>query len=465
MKKFPKLQTYLFTSRKILIVAKCPLHPDQFNWKINSSRIVKIKELILLPLIFLIDKETRLAIKNLFTNLFKIRSQKVVMINCDVCKVENNENSNCLVFQRDRFDLNKSEVNGIRIIVLNREKDSHLETFLNPGLSPIATNYRIKSRTLAMARILEEGNLTLQRGSKFVGIKPSSQKTFEPSPLTFRLLFQLAISKYLRKKHPAHNVWHLEYAKKTSQTEMEPWTRLQLDSRFLAADPFLCEIKGRLICLFEGIGRKDRYGKIYSVEIPSNIAHNKEISLKPKLELDLGSHASFPCTFRHENETYMITESNSLKETFIHKYNAKNESWELFASILKGRNLLDPILFREGNLFYILASERVNEDSLGSAVLKLFSSNLINEGWEEKPENFVWDDRTARNAGSIPEGWVFQDIHSGIYGHRLWVKKKRVVNSICGSELYKLDFCITHGFKSHHLTEYENFFVRDISRI
>jgi hypothetical protein len=132
---------------------------------------------------------------------------------------------------------------------------------------------------------------------------------------------------------------------------------------------------------------------------------------------------------------------------------------------MKGRKLLDPVLFREGDLFYILASERVNKDAFGSATLKLFSSYFINEGWVENTENYVWDDRSVRNAGSISEGWVFQDIYSGIYGRRLWVKKKREINSIFESELYKLDNLVMRGFKSHHLTEYENFFVRDISRV
>jgi hypothetical protein len=466
MKKTLNIKNFLFSSTEILIFVRCDIHASRRNWKMNSTRPNKLRELLILPIICLLDSETRIAIINHLSIFFKFRKRVVPLIFCIFCETQNYENSNSLIFKREAFALNKnSELMGIHIHVLNSATGVFLESFLNPGLSAIATNFRIKSRALAMVRALEFGHVSASGSSSFIRNAPSNQISIENPPLTFKLLSQLAIGKYLRKRSPYKNAWHIEIAKKSNLAEKGNWTLLKLKPKILAADPFLCEIGGKLFCYFEGIVKNDRYGKIYSVEIPSNLQHFGNQILNPKLELDLGSHASYPYIFSHDKELYMITESNSLSETFIHIYNVQSSSWVPFSSVLLGRKLLDPILYHDGSLFYIVASERVKQDSLGSAVIRLFSSNRIHDGWVEDPSRFVWDDRMARNAGSISEGWIFQDFYAGIYGKGVWIKKKREIDSVFQNKIEKLDNFVIEGFRSHHVTEHRGFIMRDISRI
>jgi hypothetical protein len=213
-------------------------------------------------------------------------------------------------------------------------------------------------------------------------------------------------------------------------------------------------------CFFEGIKRSDEYGKIYSIEIQDSSARR----YSPKLELDTGSHASFPFVFNEADHLYLVVENSKSGKLNIRKYESTTNEWEVVSSIRNAANLFDPIIFREYDNYFLLASERLKGDTIGSYASVLFQAQSLEGPWAPIDHLRIWSDNLARNAGIASDKLLFQSYALGMYGFSIyaWHTSNTFGSTLINPKIQL--FKQVSGKKTHHFCELNKWVVTDISR-
>lgn len=115
---------------------------------------------------------------------------------------------------------------------------------------------------------------------------------------------------------------------------------------------------------------------------------NPDLSItEPTIVIDSATHCSFPSLFEAGGEIYMTPETVLSGNLRIYKAIKFPDKWELFSIVGFGR-FDDPILFRRGNKYVILATEDGDKQVT-------FESDHISGGWERRGTSEIKDIRSA----------------------------------------------------------------------
>lgn len=121
--------------------------------------------------------------------------------------------------------------------------------------------------------------------------------------------------------------------------------------------------------------------------------------------LDAGVHASYPFLFEHHGEIYCTPETYEAGEVRLYRAVDWPDEWELVATLIEGREVLDPTIVHHGGrwwLFCTLAGPYSNTK------LHVFHADSLHSEWAPHPLNPV----KTSVVGSRPAGTPF--LHDGV---------------------------------------------------
>jgi len=438
----------------------CVLHQTFMPWDLNIRKRDLANNILLLPITILADGELRYLLKRKIQQLLSIatieKPRKDISIGCCMVALENESATEKFIASREVFADSSLENHQVKLFLMRIGDQSSIETQLNPGLTIFTTRARIKDRFTAMAMHFDD---SIKHNNKNL---PNLFK-FDYGKAPVYLNFRKLISRLCRVLNFSRSYWRIEVSPTSATPEL--WIPIKLNNKFSAADPFLVPLNGKVMCFFEGLASRKSHGKIYSITIEAQEPDFKNKYHSAELCLDLGVHISYPFVFFHEDTLFMICETSRLNSSFIFRYDQIEKSWCFVSNLLPGRRLLDPTLLNLGDRFILIASEKYDEDSYGSAVVKFFESTDLFSGWHELSDLKIWDDRFTRSAGRKENKLLFQDYSMGIYGKNL--RSLNIEDVLSGDLLIPKPEVIfsSDTRKYHHYDELGGIKIRDSSTI
>lgn len=207
-----------------------------------------------------------------------------------------------------------------------------------------------------------------------------------------------------------------------SLADIDPATGVDLPrpDRTFCADPFLIEKDGAVYCFYEEFPFDTGIGKI-AVALLSDDGATR---LGDALTAD--HHLSFPFVFEHGGDTFMLPETINARRLEIWRCTQFPLQWELHTVAFEGQQLADPLLFRQGEDWWLFAN--ASHDTFGdfSSELNLYKVDGPDlRRIEPHPLNpVVIGSDVARGGGRVFEadGRLYrysQDNSGNIYGHGL----------------------------------------------
>jgi hypothetical protein len=443
-----------------VVFVTCQNHRFLKPWKLNASRRHSGLNFLLLPLNFLVDAETRYTLIRKLKNLSPVKSNELgsekIFVGCCMAAIESRGVGAKFIAARETFSADSREMIAIKLVLIDPKSGNVLGSWLNPGFTSFSTSARIRDRFLSMA--MHSHDFT----TRFETSMPTSSGK-DLISYDFGLLTRKFFGKVLRLLSYIKSSWRLEVSHPGIKSGA--WMGITFEPPIAAADPFLVSFNGAVECFFEGLEKRNSNGKIYSFRIdltnPNSVVRKTQYSLS----LDLGVHISFPFVFVDEATLFMICESSRLNSSFLFRFDEMERKWIFVSNVMPGRKLLDPIIIKLPTKYILVASERCQFDSYGSAVVKFFESEDLFSNWREI-ENFgIWDDRFVRCAGRQEGKLLFQDFESGIYGKTLrslmFHGSESLPNTTDNCEI----IFSSSWRKYHHFNELGTLKIRDSSRL
>ena len=197
-------------------------------------------------------------------------------------------------------------------------------------------------------------------------------------------------------------------------------TDIPLPGNTFCADPFLIQRGGEVYCFYEAFPYSRRRGHIAAARLTADGAEE----LGPALAADY--HLSFPFLFESGGDLFMLPETIQAERIEIWRCVAFPLKWQLHATALEGVRLGDPVLFQQGDAWWLFANSC--HDSFGdfSSELSLFRTDGPGlTQIEPHPLNpVVVGSDTARSGGQVftRDGRLYrlsQDNSGAVYGYGL----------------------------------------------
>lgn len=162
-----------------------------------------------------------------------------------------------------------------------------------------------------------------------------------------------------------------------------------------AADPFICKINGLTFIFYEKL--KHSKGRIDAYCLETKLTfHNL---------LNTGKHESFPYIFCHNDQLFLLPETNAKNQIAIYPIKYSNFHFHVEEPIilLGDVKASDSVLFFFNGLFWLFTSiSRSPGESRNDQLFAFFSSSLSSNNWKPHTQNPIIDDpRKGRNGGSI----------------------------------------------------------------
>lgn len=192
--------------------------------------------------------------------------------------------------------------------------------------------------------------------------------------------------------------------------------------KFWYADPLLWEKEGREVVFLERMDRYTGRGCIVCVDITGGVWS------EPKPVICEEYHMSFPMCFEWGGELYMIPETEENCSVNLYRCVSFPEKWEKAGEYLKGRKLVDSVVWDKGeDRICFLASEYNPEDDFYT---RFYRYELLRKGnaVEVRDLGRVSSEYTlsSRMAGPVTEEQMapVQRSTSGVYGYSVQFCKK-----------------------------------------
>lgn len=193
--------------------------------------------------------------------------------------------------------------------------------------------------------------------------------------------------------------WHFASGKKGAapHTVLHRYRELPPPSDRFEADPFVVREGERWWMFYEEFPWATRRGRIAVREMgPGGPVGEAKVILEPP------THLSYPFVFRHEDQWYLMPESNESKRLDIYRATDFPWSWERHATLLDPFDGVDATLHRHSDgrwyLFANLGEPGISYDE----ELHIFVSDSPFGPFSPHPENpVVADVRRARMAGRL----------------------------------------------------------------
>jgi hypothetical protein len=164
------------------------------------------------------------------------------------------------------------------------------------------------------------------------------------------------------------------------------------------ADPHIIQKDGRYyIFIEEFIFGTDR-GFISVIEMDETGNYQA-----PRPVLERPYHLSYPFVFKHEDDYYMIPETQSNRTVELYKCVDFPHRWEFTMNLMEDIRAGDATLYRQNDRWWMFATVTVTRGASLADELCIFSSaSLLSNDWQPHPKNpIVSDCRKARPAGKL----------------------------------------------------------------
>lgn len=149
--------------------------------------------------------------------------------------------------------------------------------------------------------------------------------------------------------------WYLGWMYKKDDYSFRKIKKLIPPKNHFWADPFIVSFKDEELLFFEDFEYKKNKGKISFSKFNKNT--KSFTPAKPALETNY--HLSFPFTFVHHNNLYVIPETKSAGTISLYKW--VNEKLEFTCDLLKDIKAVDSTLLFKDNTFWLFTSQQVSE--------------------------------------------------------------------------------------------------------
>jgi hypothetical protein len=199
------------------------------------------------------------------------------------------------------------------------------------------------------------------------------------------------------------------------------------------ADPFLFHENGPWYMLLEVYDLKTSQGDIGLASSSDGFHWNYE-----RIVLDEPFHLSYPYVFKVGTTYYMIPETYELSEVRIYKAINFPYEWAYLATIITGRQFVDPSVIFYNGRYWLFVSEPENK------TLYLYSSSSLTENWVEHPQSPVIQNNTTQ---ARPGGRSF------IYNGDQIIRISQNWGGGLKVRAFKVDILDTSQYVEHELAE------------
>lgn len=338
------------------------------------------------------------------------------------------------------------------IMVIDQNKITHLNNFgVTLKRSKAKTNRDILFHTLAIINHFDDNENAVA----------FETKTFH-SNLNNIDINEFSLDLYCRLKWALSNLVnytlrYIGYRKNWSAS-------IHFDSKFIRianrkgsffADPFVLIDNNKKYIFCEEFVYRKRKGVISAAEIK-----NTEISSFKKI-LEINNHLSYPFSFYHEGNYYMIPESSGLKEISLYKSLDPLSGWKKICTLVRNISAVDTnVFYRDGYWFLITCSSFLVPENRNNEMNIYYSNDLESSDWESHPLNPIsLNAKFTRNGGIIFDGndlyRVVQNRNLFDYGNSVHIRRildvsNRNYKEIPDKEITRRFENLT-GKNSHHI--------------
>jgi hypothetical protein len=182
------------------------------------------------------------------------------------------------------------------------------------------------------------------------------------------------------------------------------------------ADPFVATRAGRTCVFAEDFDYRARRAHIGAFELTDEGARPLGIALRENF------HLSFPFLFEADGRLFMCPESREAKQIRIYECTEFPLQWELVIVAMKDVQAVDSMIFRKGDLWWLMTNiSRTEPHECGSELHLFWARTPLTEEWTPHARNpIVADPQMARNGGLLNGGAelyrVAQNRQFGSYG-------------------------------------------------
>jgi hypothetical protein len=164
------------------------------------------------------------------------------------------------------------------------------------------------------------------------------------------------------------------------------------------ADPCVIYEGGQYYIFLEELIYKDKKGHLAVIEISQSGQYSF-----PKIILKKPYHLSYPFVFKHEDQYYMIPETEENSTIELYRADEFPYKWKFCRNMMEKVKAVDTTLFVADNKFWLFTNIKEIDGAALSEELFLFSSDsLFSDTWKAHPCNpIVSDIKSARPAGRL----------------------------------------------------------------
>jgi hypothetical protein len=189
--------------------------------------------------------------------------------------------------------------------------------------------------------------------------------------------------------------------------------------------------------------------------------------LGQQVVLERPYHLSYPFTFEHEGELYMVPESAANRTVDLYRCTAFPGRWELAKSLLSDIYAVDSTLLNHDGKWWLFTNVKAPRGSSLDALYLYYATDLDGE-WHAHPRNPVVQDlRSARPGGSIfqHEGQLIRPSQDSArrYGYALKFSRITALSETDYSEKTQAAFTPSHSryLATHTFNQAGNLTVLD----
>lgn len=192
-------------------------------------------------------------------------------------------------------------------------------------------------------------------------------------------------------------IWAIGLIKEPIHRLLEPdfvptvqWITAERPHQFLA-DPFAYKCNDQLRTVAEQFDYQRGNGQIVSIPIADNGKAGT-----PQVDLNTGTHLSYPCTVYDGKHWYMIPENIEQQRLVLYQLQPDN-SWKEYAAIPTGETVIDPRLFQHKNRWWLMGTSIRHADT---ELLAWHAESLTGSWYAHAANTIKLDPRSSRPAGT-----------------------------------------------------------------
>lgn len=168
------------------------------------------------------------------------------------------------------------------------------------------------------------------------------------------------------------------------------WITAEQTHQFLA-DPFAYHTGDQLRIVAEEFDYQRGNGQIVSIPIADD-----GTTSSPQVDLNTGTHLSYPCTVHDGEHWYMIPENIEQQRVALYQLEA-DHSWKEVTVIPTGEALIDPTLFQHNKRWWLMGTSTRHADT----ELIAWHADSLSGPWAPHAANPIkLDPRSSRPAGT-----------------------------------------------------------------